>query len=313
MSHLDFFCMSVTPFSKTGEVSEEVFHEFLDRMIDAKIGVFLGSGGAGEGHALTTAELHHVYRSAAAYCKGKIPVHANLPEQHTASATCEQAQIAIESGVEVVHLYTLEGRHGMRPTEMEVDAYLDAVLSAVNFPTAIAVSPSVLGYTPSADVIARACRKHLHVKTVRLHNVPDTYLIDLKSKIDRDMSYYFQFSCGNFNPLAVGVNALFAVEANVIPKTCRAFLDCYEQGDRDGMMRAFIDLRRLDQYNQKWLPGSARPLKMAIRALKLPGWEGGLRAPYLMPTDVEMELYARGLFALGIQEIVDHASNTAKR
>jgi hypothetical protein len=51
---------------------------------------------------------------------------------------------------------------------------------------------------------------------------------------------------------------------------------------------------------------------MATRALKLPGWEGGLRAPYLMPADVEMELYAKGLFSLGIQEIVDRASDASK-
>ncbi len=36
---------------------------------------------------------------------------------------------------------------------------------------------------------------------------------------------------------------------------------------------------------------------------KLPGGEGGLRKPYLMPTDAELERFTTGLLALGLAEI----------
>ncbi len=303
MSKLALFCMTMTPFASNGQFDEDIAREFLNRQIDAGIGVYLGSGGFGEGHALSHVELGRVYRSGVAECKGKVPVQANLPEQHTVEATVEQAQIAIDAGIELLNIYTLEGRHGMRPTDDEIEASLDAVLTAITFPIAIAVSPSVLGYMPKATIIARACRKHRHVEAVRLHNVPDTYLIDLKKMIDRDIAYYFQFSMGNLNPLALGVDGLFAGEANILPKTCRRFIDSYEADDHAAMMQAYVDLRRFDQYNQKWLPGGARPLKMALKVLHLPGGEGGLRLPYLMPAETELRKYADGLLALGIGEI----------
>ena len=42
---------------------------------------------------------------------------------------------------------------------------------------------------------------------------------------------------------------------------------------------------------------------MALKVFKLPGGEGGLRKPYLMPTDAEVERFTSGLLALGLAEI----------
>ena len=48
-------------------------------------------------------------------------------------------------------------------------------------------------------------------------------------------------------------------------------------------------------------------LKMAMRVLKIPGWEGGLREPYRMPPDEEVQKFADGLLRLGLREIDEQA------
>jgi hypothetical protein len=52
---------------------------------------------------------------------------------------------------------------------------------------------------------------------------------------------------------------------------------------------------------EQW-PG-ARWQKMALKVFKLPGGEGGLRKPYVMPTDAEVERFTTGLLALELAEI----------
>ena len=115
MADLKMFCMSVTPFNTKGELDEEALRKLMRRLIDANLGVLLGSGGEGEGHALESDEARRLYEIGVEECKGKVPVYANLPEEMTARATIQRAQVAVDAGMEVVHFYTLEGRHGMKP------------------------------------------------------------------------------------------------------------------------------------------------------------------------------------------------------
>jgi hypothetical protein len=46
---------------------------------------------------------------------------------------------------------------------------------------------------------------------------------------------------------------------------------------------------------------------MAMKVLKLPGWEGGLRKPYLMPDVHILQEFENQLLWLGIPEIDDTA------
>jgi 4-hydroxy-tetrahydrodipicolinate synthase len=56
------FSMVVTPMDEDGRLDEPGIRAHLQRMIDAGVGVYLGSGGSGEGHALTIEELGRLYR-----------------------------------------------------------------------------------------------------------------------------------------------------------------------------------------------------------------------------------------------------------
>lgn len=305
MPDVSLYCFAATTFTKSGAIDEAAFREFLQRFIDAKIGLYLGSGGGGEGHALTMPELRRVYEIGVDECKGRIPVHANPPEQHTARLAIEHTQLAVEAGIEVVHLYHLPGWHGMRPTDAELMAYYDRILSAVRHPMTISVNPS-MGYTPKASLIAAVCRKYPQVVAAKLSSVPDAYLVDLMNMIDRDISYYVQPG-GSMNALALGADGIFSTEANLVPKTLRRYLDLYEEGDFNGAGIAYAYLRSFDQYVRKWNPSIPRWIKMGMKALKLPGGEGGPREPYRLPAAEEMARFTEGLLALGVPEIDEQA------
>ena len=105
MSELVILCRNATTFNTAGELDEDAFRQYLHRLVDSKIGVYLASGGSGEGHALTHEELGRVYRIGVETCKGKVQVNGNPPDQHTARATLEHALYAVACGVEIVNLY----------------------------------------------------------------------------------------------------------------------------------------------------------------------------------------------------------------
>jgi hypothetical protein len=48
---------------------------------------------------------------------------------------------------------------------------------------------------------------------------------------------------------------------------------------------------------------------MCLRVLKLPGGDGGVRMPYLMPSDDEVEKFGQGLLALHIPELDELAQS----
>ena len=302
MTDLKWFCMSVTPFTRSGEIDEEGLRGLLHRCIESKLGVLLGSGGEGEGNALEPDEARRVYEIGVEECAGKVPVYANLPEEMTARATIQRARLAMDAGIEVIHFYTIEGRHGMKPTDAELRCYLEDVLSEVKRPVGIAIN-SGIGYIAKAEIVADICGKYSQVVELRLTHVPDTYFINLKALVAPRITFYHQFASGPFNPLVLGIGGLFGGEANVIPKTCRRFVDLYERKRLDEIAPVYADIRRFSQYVSSFGRPTLRAVKMCMKVLKLPGGEGGLRRPYLMPPDEELHKFRDGLLKLHVPEI----------
>jgi 4-hydroxy-tetrahydrodipicolinate synthase len=304
MSQPDFYTMCATVFAPDGSFDETAMRLYLRRQIDARLGVYLGSGGNGETHAMSPGELFRLYSVGVEECKGKAPVHANLPEEHTAEQTIAQARIAIAAGVEALHLYTVEGRHGYRPTEPELIGYFDDVLAAIRHPVVIAVNPT-MGYIPRPKVIAEICRRHEQIVAVRLSAQRDIYLLNVQDALGRAIHCHWQLGSGALDPLSFGTS-LFAAEANIIPQTFRRFIDLAQVGKIAVAGGVLADIRRFNQLVMEWGP-CARWIKMAVKILKLPGWEGGLRKPYLMPPDDVLRDFSDRLLRLGIPEIEDMA------
>jgi 4-hydroxy-tetrahydrodipicolinate synthase len=304
MSQPDFYTMCATVFAPDGGFDERAMRLYLKRQIDARLGVYLGSGGNGETHAMSAGELLRLYAIGVEECRGKVPVHANLPEEHTAEQTIAQARIAIEAGVDALHLYTLEGRHGYRPTEPELIGYFDDVLAAIRHPVVIAVNPT-MGYIPRPQLVAEICRRHEQIVAVRLSGQRDIYLLNVWDALGRPIHCHWQLGSGALDPLSLGTS-LFAAEANIIPQTFRRFVDLAQSGKLAEAGEILGHVRRFNQLVMEWGP-CARWIKMAMHVLRLPGWEGGLRKPYLMPSDGILKDFADRLLRLGIPEIDEMA------
>jgi len=294
-----------TTFTRTGELDEDALRTLLQGFVDAEIAVYLGSGGSGEANALTIDELRRVYKIGVEVYGGRLPVYANIPEVKNAQEAIDLARIAIDCGVDVVNFYGPASLHGFVPTDAELTLYFDTVLSAVEYPTVLAPNP-VQGYTPKTSVIAAMSDKYPHVTDVNLVGLNgDAYFLELRELIKRDDVALAVPLSGSHNMFDLGASALVSNLANVLPKTLRQYIDQYGSGDSVGMGKTYADLLRFERYVRRW-PG-ARWQKMAMRLLKLPGGEGGLRLPYLMPPDEEVERFARGLLALNVPELDDLA------
>ena len=305
MANMTLLCRTITTFSKTKAFDEDAMRSFLQRLVDAKLGVYLGSGGSGEAHALSRDELRRVYEIGVAVCKGKVPVNANPPEQHTAQANIEHAQIAIKAGIEVVNIYGPAAWHGYRPTDLEFADYYDEIFAAIKHPVALAPNPTI-GYTPRPALLANIANRYSQVVAVNLRGVGDTYLIDLKDLMKRDIEYYVPIG-GSLNAFNLGATGLLAPEANIVPKSFRQYIDCYESGNYKELAVVYAHLLRITEYVAKWNQSNPRWQKMAMKVLKIPGGEGGLRGPYRMPPDDEVARFTDGLLRLRMPEIDEMA------
>ena len=305
MSNLTLMCRVATTFAKDGELDEDAQRKFLQRFVDARLGVYLGSGGQGEGHTLSKSELRRLYQIGVGVCKGKVPVFANPPEQYTAKANIEHMLLAVECGVEAVNLYAIAGWHSMRPTDLELRIYYDTILSAIRTPVAIAAQPLV-GYSIKPSLIAGLCNKYPQIVTVNLTGVTEGYFLQVKELIQREIHYDVPIA-SSMHTLMLGATGLLATEANIIPQTYRRYIDLYEQGNYPEANKVYAQIRRYIDYTSPWNPAPVRWIKMAMKVLKLPGGEGGIREPYQMPPEDELKRFTEGLLRLGIPEIDEMA------
>jgi 4-hydroxy-tetrahydrodipicolinate synthase len=306
MSNMTLLCRNATTFAPTGELDEDSFRQFLQRFVDAKLGVYLASGGSGEGHALTFDELRRVYRIGVEVCKGKVQVNSNQPEQHTAAASLAHAQLAVEAGVDVVNIYGPAGWHGFRPTDEEYLTYFDRILSQIKHPVALCPNP-VLGYSTKPSVISAICDKYAQVVAINLSGISgDRYFINLKNVLRRDLEIYVAYP-GSLHTLEMGATGLLGAEANFIPRTFRQYIDLYEARQFDKLGDVYANITRVSEFTEQWKASTPRWIKMAMRAFKLPGGAGGVREPYLMPSDAEVHKFTIGALNLNVPEINEMA------
>jgi 4-hydroxy-tetrahydrodipicolinate synthase len=302
MSRMTLHCRSITTFAKDGGIDEDAFRQFLQRFVDNNLGVYLDACGPCEGFTLTRDEISLTYKIGAEVCKGRVFIGGNGAEQHTADETLAVARIGQEAGMDAVNIYGPAGWHGFRPNDEEYLHFFDRILGEFKYPTAIAPNP-ILGYTPSPVVMAQICNKYSQVVAVNFAGITDhTYFINFMDALTREVETYV-IHPGSFNLFALGATGMLGVEANVIPKTFRRYLDCYEDGNLAEATKVYADLARFTQLvkgNPAW---GQRWIKVAMKIFKLPGAEGGVREPYLMPSDCVIEEFARQALALNIPEI----------
>jgi 4-hydroxy-tetrahydrodipicolinate synthase len=297
---LDFFCHSATPFRLDGSLDEDAFRVHLRRLVAARNGIFVGSPGAGESSSLTLAELRRVYEIGAEEGKGKVPVFASTREARSAAAMYEVAREAVAAGVDVVQLHQLDGGHGMVPTEQEQRAYFQAILEATDHPVAISIH-SALGYAAPITLLAELCTTFRQICAISLVGPSFSYQVALQAAIPSSVKI-LTGGASFVHGLVLGAAGTQSPWANVAPVTYRAIADAYLEGDLGAMSVALREYELLQSIINRWGPGAARAIKLALKVLEL--GNGAIRAPYLAASEADEQAMATALEASGIRELV---------
>lgn len=299
MSAKEVLVRNATTFKEDGALDEEGFAALMQRFVDAKVGVYVGTAGSGESHALSPHEQKRIYEIAVSVCKGKVPARGNPPEKNTPDDTVAAAKIAVEAGVEIVSVYGPAGWHGFKPTDAELIDYFDYVLPQIKHP--VAINPNqIMGYVPKASLLVDLCKKYSQIVEINLAAEGDHFFFTLQEKAP---NIALNVPIGQASLLSMGAAGLVSAEATILPKTYRRYLDAIEAGDAVAAKDFYKQAVRFGNFVRAWGPSNARWLKMAMRLLKLPGGKGGPRRPYRMPPQEEMDKFAKGLAALAIPEL----------
>jgi dihydrodipicolinate synthase/N-acetylneuraminate lyase len=298
----DLVIRTATTFAADGAFDDEAMFAWLQRFVDAGLVLYVASSGSGEGSALTRDELGRLYRVAVAAAGGRVRVAANVPDQHTAIAELEHAELAAGCGVDIVQLYGPDKAHGYIATDVEYRAYFDFILSRFGHATAVSPNP-IVGFTPSAQTLADIVNKYPQIEEISLTGITsDRYFIELRDALVRDVRINVAFT-GSLNTLTMGATGINVESANIVPKTFRRYADLYAAGKWDEIGEVYAQLQRLDGVTAQWKTTSPRVHKMAMRAFRLPGAAGGVRPPFVDLGDDDLSRFTTELIALDIPEI----------
>jgi dihydrodipicolinate synthase/N-acetylneuraminate lyase len=231
---------------------------------------------------------------------GRVPVHCNPRESHTAAAMLEIALEAVAAGIDVVQLYQLDGGHGMIPTVREQEAYWATLLTAIEHPVAI----SIYGHSPysaSVPFIAGLCARYEQIVAVNVMSGQKTHATFTQLRDALPERIAMNTSQGNIVQMfALGATGSMGTENNIVPNICQSIADGYASGDLATVATATQMLLRLNvvmnQYSET--SGSARGIKLTLKALGL--GNGVIRPPYLMPPDDQVDRMREALDGIGL-------------
>jgi 4-hydroxy-tetrahydrodipicolinate synthase len=293
------FCMSATPFTVADQIDEPGLRAHLRRMVAAGVGVYLGSGGAGEGHALSLGELRRVCEIGVEECAGRVPTYANPPEARTAAHMLAMVREAAVAGVEVVQIYPVDGGHAMKPTYAEQECYYRHILDRIDHPVALSVH-IYSGFIPPISLLQSLCQTYPQIVAINVMGTPIHYLVELRDAVP-SIAIYVRI-VNLIEGLAVGCRGCLAAEPNIVPRLCRSIVDHYQAGDIGAAGAALANVVRFASIVDKWSPSTARWVKMAMKVLDLPGsGDGRLREPYLLPAQSELDAMAAAFQGLDVR------------
>src|SRR6266568_2765762 len=114
------FVISITPFDETGEIDWDATRAHWRRFEEARVGVYVGGGGSGEGHALLPHEVDRLLALAAEELVGSVPTRAMGVEPRTAKQMIEFGRQVKGTGVEAMQIYSLDMGHLGVPRPQEL-------------------------------------------------------------------------------------------------------------------------------------------------------------------------------------------------
>jgi dihydrodipicolinate synthase/N-acetylneuraminate lyase len=215
----------------------------------------------------------------------------------------ELASTAAEEGVELVQLYSLDPGHGMIPTTAELERYYRFILDRLDCPIAISVH-TYYRYPVAPTFLANLCRDYAQIEAINII-MPMAYYLEVREALvglGREVRLY--------TSIMTFVEGLYAdsygcqaAEPNIIPYAVRRFTNALLTGDTTTASELYVFVYDFARIVQRWAPSTARWLKMGLKVLGLPGSNGVLREPYLLPGDDQLAEMRRAFDRLRVEEV----------
>ncbi len=297
-----WFCMTLTGLDANDKIDEDSTRVHMKRMTDAGLGIYLGSGGSGEGHTLDPDELSRLYEIGVNECKGKVPVYANPREVRTAKQMLSTMRLAADAGVEVVQAYQVDPGHGRKPPVGEQEQYFRDILDNFDHPTAISIHTGS-GFLAPVDLVIKLCNAYPQIQVVNLHGPNMEYLVELRDSISTDTRIYTgQDKVGG--ALALGAWGAQDTVANIAPNVCAAIVNEFAAGNADKAGEAWAMSMRIFQtvWGTEW--GAVPMVKAVLVELGLFPESGAyVRRPLLKPDSSAVKKVVAELKALNVPEL----------
>jgi 4-hydroxy-tetrahydrodipicolinate synthase len=290
--------ISQTAFDADGNVDWDAFRAHLGRLKEARIGVYVGGGGSGEGHALLPDEVEKLLGIAAEELVGSVPARAMGVEPRTARQMIEFGKQVEGSGLEAMQIDSLDQGHGGRPGDPVLDGYFRDVLENVNVPSVISTHFSV-GYMIPVELLCKLCEDYDSIIGINCSIGQDfVYLVRLLDELPAHVELHVGGPLHALSALAMGATGYLSGEGNLAPKLAQSLIDKYAAGDYPGAEEAYSKIMLLFSMGMRGLGGG----KALSRSLGLPS--GYPRRPRLDISTPEMVATARQLLArIGIPEL----------
>jgi 4-hydroxy-tetrahydrodipicolinate synthase len=286
----------ITVFDEDELLDEDGQRQHYRRLVEAGVGVLVGSSGSGEGHTLTPDERRTLLRIAREELHGKVRFDVMGLEARTAGQMIELYELAKPYEFDVFHLYGLEVGHGNLPTGAELARFFRDVLDHVETPCYICNQPQMVGYTVPVDLVVELVRQYRCLVGVQDTGGDPRYLPSIASRVPERKLELFGIARHAMSTLTSGGHGFSLIEANIVPALCSSLVANFVEKNFEDAFRCYRQLLAV----QDVFSGAAAT-KAILRSLGLPG--GYVRRPRLDLNESEGSVLADRIRALGIAEL----------
>jgi 4-hydroxy-tetrahydrodipicolinate synthase len=271
------YVISITPFDDEGEIDWDATRAHWQRLRESGVGVYVGGGGSGEGHALLTHEVGALLTAAAEELSGHVPTRAMGVEPRTARQMIEFGRQVKSAGLDAMQVYSLDMGHLGIPRPTELERYFRDVLDAVEVDAVLSTHFSV-GYMVPVDLLAQLCDDYPSVVGINCSISQDfTYLVRLLDEVDARVEVHVGGPMHALSAMAMGATGYLSSEGNVVPQLVNSVVTNYAAGDYRAAADAYAKVMQVFT-----LLSSRVAVKALLEALGLPG--GRPRPPRMLLT-----------------------------
>jgi 4-hydroxy-tetrahydrodipicolinate synthase len=298
------YVISITPFELDGAVDWGGTRAHWRRLVEAGIGVYVGGGGSGEGHALLDEEVDGLLELAASELVGKVPTRAMGVEPRTAKQMIEFGRRVKGYGLDAMQIYSLDMGHLGIPRPAEQERYFTEVLEQVDMPAVISTHFSV-GYMVPVDLLCALCDTYPSVVGINCSIGQDfTYLVRLLDEVPDHVEVHVGGPMYTLSALAMGGTGFLSSEGNLVPQLAQSIVGHYAAGEYEDAADAYAKLLQVFT-----MLSSRVAVKAILRALSLPGGEPRLPRMLLATEDDTVAAVAK-LRAIGVPELEEPLRTT---